>query len=113
MQMTRRKMLTATGAATAVALAGCADGEPRKQCTGECDLLDEWSFEWDSNGIGTDTLSINFIVADDAPPLEVEFRGYEGEDLRYANTYEIDGPRTIIEEGTEVVERAEIEVSER
>lgn len=111
--MNRRSFLTATGAATAVALAGCSSNEPRKQCSGQCEEIQEWSFEWDSNGIGTDTLNITLIPQDNAPPLEVEFRGYEGEDLRYANTYEIDGPRTIIEEGTEVVERAEIEVTER
>jgi len=118
--MQRRTLLKSLpAAAVPVALAGCQGSSmPDKQCKGaSCDLLEEWSWEWENTGaLNPDTLTLTFIPEDNSPNLEIEFRGYSeagGGDpsLVYAGTYTVKGAETIIEEGVDPVHAAEIEVT--
>lgn len=86
---------------------------PDKECEGHCQLLEEWSWDWESNGaLNPDTLTLTFVPMESSPPLQIEFRGYnENSNLAYAGTYTIEGAETIIEENVDSVTAAKIEVT--
>ena len=113
--MKRRTFIATAVTAVSVGVAGCGSDMPDSQCEGHCEMLEEWTWDWDENGsFNPETLQINFIPVENSPTLEIEFRGYRrtsGEpNLTYANTYTINGPKTIIEEGLEPIHAAKIDV---